>query len=127
MRHDEKLSFTKGYKARYIFIEIVKLKTGLKDYEKMVLFAFIDGVAGGFATIACAQPDILKIENKYTKRLKTPVTINHKNHVVTIACVECHHEWKREKGKETQKCAMCHKKKGEGKELGLKKCSHTAC
>ena len=36
MRHDEKLSFPKGYKARYIFIEILKLKTGLKDYEKMV-------------------------------------------------------------------------------------------
>ena len=28
---------------------------------------------------------------------------------MTIACVECHHEWKKENGKEPQKCAMCHK------------------
>jgi len=71
--------------------------------------------------------NFLKIENKYTKRLKTPVTLNHKKHAVTIACVECHHEWKKEKGKEPQKCAKCHQEKEEGKELGLKKAYHTTC
>lgn len=93
-------------------------------YHLLLVMGFL---AGGFATIVFAQPDALKIENKYTKRLKTPVTLNHKKHAVTIACVECHHEWKKEKGKEPEKCAKCHQEKGEGKELGLKKAYHTTC
>ena len=51
--------------------------------------------AVGFATIVFAQPDILKIENKYTKRLKDSVTLNHKKHADTISCSECQNEWKK--------------------------------
>ena len=52
-------------------------------------------LVGGFATISFAQPDILKIENKYTKRLKDSVTLNHKKHADTISCSECQNEWKK--------------------------------
>ena len=84
-------------------------------------------LAGGFATISFAQPDILKIENKYTKRLKASVTLNHKKHADTISCSECHHEWKKEEKKPPQRCNECHKEKVEEKKAGLKNAYHTTC
>ncbi|RLB07807.1 MAG: cytochrome C [Deltaproteobacteria bacterium] len=86
-------------------------------------------LAGGLLSIALAGPEMVKIENKYTKRLKKPVTFTHKKHAVTykIACTECHHEWKKQERKQPQKCAACHKEKKEGKKLGLKRAYHKNC
>ena len=93
-------------------------------YYLLLVMGFL---AGGFATIAFAQPDILKIENKYTKRLKASVTLNHKKHADTISCSECHHEWKKEEKKPPQICNECHKEKVEEKKVGLKNAYHNTC
>ena len=90
-------------------------------------FLVLGLLAGGFLNLAFGQPDVLKIENKYTKRLKAPVALNHKKHAETMPCTECHHEWKKEERKDPQKCAECHKEKGEEKVVGLKKAHHTTC
>lgn len=53
-------------------------------------------LAGVLLSIAIAQSDVVTIENKYGKRLKSPVTLSHKKHADTITCTQCHHEWKKE-------------------------------
>ena len=84
-------------------------------------------LAGGLISITSAQPDdVIKIENKYAKRLKTPVSFLHKKHADAITCTECHHKWKKEEKKTPQKCAECHKAEDKGK-LGLKRSYHTNC
>ena len=77
-------------------------------------------LAGGFATISFAQPDILKIENKYTKRLKASVTLNHKKHADTISCSECHHEWKKEEKNHPRDVTNATRKKWRRRKPGLK-------
>lgn len=85
-------------------------------------------LAGGLLSIALAQSDMVKIENKYPKRLKNPVTLDHKKHAVAneIACTECHHTWKKPEMKTPQKCAECHKAEDKG-EKGLKRAYHKQC
>lgn len=94
-------------------------------FHLAVVAAFL---AGGLLSIAIAQSDMIKIENKYPKRLKNPVTLDHKKHAVTnkIACTECHHTWKKEERKIPQKCAECHKAEDKG-EKGLKRAYHKNC
>ena len=92
----------------------------------IVAAAFLGGALISIAVEQC--PDVVKIENKYPRRLKTPVTLDHKKHVVAnkIVCTECHHTWKEKERKTPQKCAECHKAKEKGK-LGLKRAYHKQC
>ncbi len=83
-------------------------------------------LVGGIFAIALAQSDMVKIDNKYPKKLKNPVTLPHKAHAGAIACTECHHEWKKEERKTPQKCAECHKADDTG-EKGLKRAYHKQC
>ncbi|MBW2038291.1 MAG: cytochrome c3 family protein [Deltaproteobacteria bacterium] len=86
-------------------------------------------LAGGVLSIALAGPEMVKIENKYARDLKKPVTLSHKKHAETykIACTECHHTWKKAERKTPQKCAACHKEKAEGKKLSTKRAYHKQC
>jgi len=85
-------------------------------------------LAGGVLSITIAQcGDVVTINNKYTKRLKAPVTFGHKKHADAIKCTECHHTWKKEEQKEPKKCGECHKEAAEGKKLGTKLAHHNQC
>ncbi len=74
-------------------------------------------------------PEVMKIENKYTKKKKGAVVFSHKKHAEAykIACTECHHKWKKEEAKEPEKCASCHKEKKQGKVLSLMRAFHKNC
>jgi len=99
---------------------------------KKWLYMFVAAafVAGVLISIVVAQGgDTVLIENKYTKKLKEPVTLAHKKHAEDrkIACTECHHMWKQEAGTQPQKCATCHTEQGEEKKLGTKRAYHKQC
>lgn len=83
-------------------------------------------LAGGIIGMALAQADKVTVDNKYPKKLKNPVTFNHKAHAAAAACTECHHEWKKEESKAPKKCAECHKAT-DTSEKGLKKIYHKNC
>ncbi len=96
----------------------------MKRWTYLVVAAVF--LIGGALTIALAQSDMVKIENKYPKDLKKPVTLPHKAHASTITCTECHHTWKKAERKTPQKCAECHKAADKG-EKGLKRAYHKQC
>jgi hypothetical protein len=77
--------------------------------------------------IALAQADKITIDNKYPKKVQTPVILSHKAHVAAIKdCNKCHHTWKKEERKTPQKCGECHKADDIG-EQGLKRVYHAQC
>lgn len=83
-------------------------------------------LAAGVIGVVVAQGDKVTIDNKYPKKLKNPVTFNHKVHAAGIECTKCHHEWKKEESKSPKKCATCHKADDTG-EKGLKRIYHKNC
>jgi hypothetical protein len=89
----------------------------------MIAVAFL---AGGILSIALAQPDKITIDNKYPNKLKGPVILSHKEHATYIACIKCHHTWKKEERQTPQKCAECHKA-DDTSEKGLKRIYHKNC
>jgi len=94
----------------------------------LLLSAFSDIVLGWRVryNFLC-PPRYSEDENKYTKRVKASVTLNHKKHADTISCSECHLEWKKEEKKPPQRCNKCHKEKVEEKKAGLKNAYHNIC
>lgn len=82
--------------------------------------------AAGIFSISLAQVDKITINNKYPDKLQAPVMLPHKVHADYIACIKCHHTWKKEERKTPQKCAECHKADDIG-EKGLKSAYHKQC
>jgi predicted CXXCH cytochrome family protein len=111
----------------YIFLQQARGRKGEKMkrwINSIVVIAFATAAIIG---IALAQADKITIDNKYPKKVQTPVILSHKAHVAAIKdCNKCHHTWKKEERKTPQKCAECHKA-ADTSDKGLKKAFHKLC
>jgi len=95
-----------------------------KWIKGIVVIAFATAAIIG---IVLAQAEKITIDNKYPKKVQTPVILSHRAHVAAVKdCTVCHHTWKKEERTTPQKCVECHKADDMG-ENGLKRVYHAQC